>query len=113
MNKRLDDADLSGLDIPERPYRSESYYGKGGNLVDENAGLAKVLIVGKWEKFFIWFWRNDLFDPYGPDILRKSQQELAKFKIVQKETFELYVKYLKTKNKLFLVQARRSLVRGS
>lgn len=103
----MDDADLSGLNIPDRLYRSETFYGKNGILVDEQSALVKVLVVGKWEKFFVWFWRGELFDPYGPDLLRKTQQESAKFKPISKEAFELYVKYLKTKNRLFFTRARR------
>jgi hypothetical protein len=103
----MDDADLSDLELPERPYKSETFYGKNGIIVDEQAALIKVLIVGKWEKFFIWFWRGELFDPYGPDILRKSQQTSAKFKPVPKEVFELYLKYLKSKNRIFFTRARR------
>lgn len=106
-SKRMDDADLSGLDIPERPYKSESFYGKGANQVDESSALAKILIIGQWEKFFIWFWRGELFDPYGSDILRKTQQESAKFKPISKDVFDNYMKYLKTKNRIYYTQARR------
>jgi len=111
-NKRLDDADISGLDIPEKPFRSETFYGKGGNLVDESSSYVKVLTHGKWEKYFIWFWMGELFDPYGPYILRKSQQESAKFKVVKVDVFELYMKYLKTKNRIYYTQARRLCMGG-
>lgn len=107
MNKRLDNADISELNIPEVPFRYETFYGKGGNIVDENSSLVKVFVQGKWEKYFVWFWRGELFDPYGTDILRKSQQESAKFKVVKKEVFELYMKYLKSKNRIFFTRARR------
>lgn len=106
----MDDEDISHLNLPEKPYRSETFYGKGGNIVDENASLGKVLVVGKWEKFFIWFWRGEIFDPYGSDLLRKSQQESAKFKQVPKEVFNLYLQYLKTKNRIYFTRARRILM---
>lgn len=105
--KRQDNVDVSGLNVPEPPYRSEVFYGKGGNAVEEPSALVKVMTVGKWEVYFIWFWRGVLFDPYGPDILRKSQQENAKFKKVDKETYEHFMKYLKTKNTIWLTKARR------
>lgn len=102
-----DNEDLSGLNLPEKPYRSEVFYGKGGNMVDENSSYIKVLTVGKWEVYFIWFWRGHLFDPYGGDILRKGTSEFAKNKKVSKETYEAYMKYLKSKNNMWLNLARR------
>jgi len=107
--KRHDNEDLTGMDIPAPPYRSETYFGKGGNSVaDENSAFSKITTVGKWDVYFIWFWRGVLFDPYnGTDILRRSQETQAKFKKVDKETFELYMRYLKTKNMLYLTRARR------
>lgn len=106
--KRGDNADLSGLNLPEQPYRSEVFYGKGGNIVDESAMLLKVMTVGKWEVYFAWFIRNVLYDPYGTELLRRTQQETVKTRKISKETYENYMKYLKTKNALYLNRARRS-----
>lgn len=106
MNKRGDDADISFLDNVDRPYKSETYFGKSGNQVDENASFCKVLVVGKWEKYFVWMWRNELYDPYGSDILKRDRVQ-AKLSVVSKETFVQYLRYLKTKNKLYFTRARR------
>jgi hypothetical protein len=108
--KRQDNVDISSLNIPEPPYRSEVFYGKGGNIVDESSAFAKQMTVGKWDVHFIWFWRGHLFNPYGSDILRRSQEELAKLKKVSKDTFDLYMKYLKTKNTLYLTRAARKAI---
>lgn len=105
--KRQDNVDVSDLNIPEPPYRSEVFYGKGGNTVDESAAFVKVMTVGKWEVYFIWFWRGVLFDPYGSDILRRGQEGIAKFRKVNKETYEHYMKYLKSKNKVWLTRAKK------
>ncbi len=89
--------------------KQETCFGLGGNIVDEHSALAKIVVVNsKSEHYFIWFWRGDLYDPYGPDILRKTQQFISKFKKVNKETFENYFRYLKTKNRLYLIRAKRS-----
>jgi hypothetical protein len=93
--------------------KNETYYGMGGNAVESEAqALAKTVVVNKKEYYFIWFWRGDLYDPYGPDILRKSQQFMSKFTKVTKNTFENYYRYLKTKNRLYLNQAKRSSLRS-
>lgn len=105
--KRGDNVSLDELNLPPAPYRNEVFFGKGGNIVDEASAFVKVLTVGKWEVYFIWFWRNILFDPYGSDILKRTQGEHAKLKKVSKETYDLYIKYLKTKNSIYLTKARR------
>jgi hypothetical protein len=88
--------------------KSDTYYGKGGNHVEESECLAKSVLVNNREYYFIWVWRGDIFDPYGSDILRRSQTIAAKFTKVPKEVFEHYIKYLKTKNKAFYNFCRRS-----
>lgn len=84
------------------------FYGLAGKIVDsEPRALAKVITKNSKEYFFVWFWRGDLYDPYGPDILRKSQQFMSKFMKVNKEVFDFYYKYLKTKNRIYLTRAKR------
>jgi len=92
--------------------RQETCFGLGGNVVDETMALAKVIMINNNEYYLIWFWRGDLYDPYGPDILRRSQQFISKFKKVNKETFDNYFRYLKTKNRLYLTRAKRSSMEG-
>ena len=93
--------------------KDEVYYGMGGNAVEnETHALAKITRVNSKDYYFIWFWRGDLFDPYGPDILRKSSQFMSKFAKVNEETFTNYCRYLKTKNRLYLNRAKRSSLRG-
>ncbi len=94
-------------DPKSREHRCEIHYGKGGNEVDESASLAKMFIVGKWEKFFIWFQRNTMYDPYYGGTILKRFDASTKFEIVDNQVFHLYVKYLKTKNISFYNRARR------
>lgn len=93
--------------------KSEVFFGVGGNMVENDVyALAKIVTINSKEYYFIWFWRGDIHDPYGPDILRKSQQFISKFTKVNKETFDNYFRYLKTKNRLYLTRAKRSAIRG-
>lgn len=92
--------------------KEETCFGLGGNIVEETSALAKIVMVNSNEHYFIWFWRGDLYDPYGPDILRRSQQFISKFKKVNKETFDNYFRYLKTKNRLYLTRAKRGSMKG-
>jgi hypothetical protein len=87
---------------------NEVCYGKGGNIVEESECFAKSVLVAEKEYYFIWAWRGDVFDPYGTDILRRSQSFSAKFVKVSKELFDNYIKYLKTKNRAFYHFCRRN-----
>jgi hypothetical protein len=84
-----------------------TFFGKGGNSVDEPEAFAKLVSYEKFDMYFVWFWKGDLYDPYGMDILRRSQNMLAKYVKVTRPVFESYIKYLKTKNKAFYTSARR------
>lgn len=106
-NKRGDNENIDFLDIPDRPYRSETFFGKGGNAVDEAQSFCKIIVVGKWEKFFIWFWRDNPIDPYGAINFKRDDLLHAKLKQVPKESFKHYLRYLKTKNKLYYFRSNR------
>lgn len=83
------------------PEETEIYYGKGGNLCEQGDSFAKILQTGKLEYYFIWVYRGNVYDPYGPDILRRSNKMLFKLVRVGREVFDNYIKYLKTKNRAF------------
>ncbi len=85
----------------------EIFFGKGGNQVDSSDCLAKILKTVHKEHYFVWVWRGDIFDPYGTDILMRAAFT-AKFCKVNKDVFENYIKYLKTKNRAYYNYARRN-----
>lgn len=89
-----------------------THYGKGGNEVDEAEAYARSVTYQNTEHFFIWFWKGDLYDPYGWEVLRRSQEQMAKYVKVNRKIFENYIRYLKTKNKIFYNTARRDKMRG-
>lgn len=81
-----------------------TYYGKGGNEVEESEALAKCVCYTNSNYYYLWMWRGDIYDPYGMDILRRST---AKYVKVNRIIFDNYVRYLKSKNKAFYNIARR------
>jgi hypothetical protein len=100
-------------DIPKKEGREHyTYYGKGGNEVDETEAFARVIAYENAEHHFIWFWKGELYDPYGHEILRRNQNMMAKYVRVNRKIFENYIRYLKTRNKIFYTTARRDKMRG-
>ena len=63
------------------------------------------------KKFFVLTSNGTLFDPRGTDSHRTNtiRKEL---KSTSKQTFDYYVKYLQTKNTLYMRRAERSFVNG-
>lgn len=81
-----------------------TFYGKGGNEVEESESLAKLASYTNGAYYYLWMVRGDIYDPYGMDILRRAT---SKYVRVNRIIFENYVKYLKSKNKAFYNIARR------
>lgn len=78
------------------------YYDRNGELLDnENGSFAKTAAIGDSINYFAMSDMNGIVDVDG--ILKRN-----KFKKVNYDTFNNYLKYLTTKNKRFLVSARRS-----
>lgn len=90
--------------------KNETYYGLGGQEVDETIALLKKVDSEKRTHYFIIFWKGTLHDPYGPYILKRGDKDLCKFRQVCESAFNNYFKYLKTKNKLFFIQAQRAAI---
>jgi len=84
----------------------ETFYGKGGNVVENGDCLAKILETGKISYYFVWLTRGNLYDPYGIDVLKRNSS-VCKFVRVSKDVFESYFKYLKTKNRAHYNTANR------
>ena len=85
----------------------EIYYGKGGNICDQDECYAKILKTEKGEFYFVWTFRGNIFDPYGSDIIRRSNRSLFKLTRISKDCFDTYFKYLKSKNKIFYILCDR------
>jgi|TARA_R110000751_G_scaffold150864_2_gene255818 hypothetical protein len=88
-----------------------TYYDKDANIITENVEVscAYIAIVNDKKTYYIKTLRGSLFDPEGMDS-QKINTVLIKFSKVEKETFDFYVDYLKTKQRNSLTWAERSNV---
>jgi hypothetical protein len=62
-------------------------------------------------KYAILVFNNQPYDPYGIDSHRESTLSLS-LKQVSKQTHDMYVSYLKSKNSLYMTRAQRSFING-
>ncbi|MEN6294213.1 MAG: hypothetical protein ABFD07_19650 [Methanobacterium sp.] len=84
----------------------ETFYGKNGVECDESEAFAKHMVVNGCSSYFLWFKNSVPFDPYMGEHIRRSSP-MSKLKCVSKEMFDLYIKYLKTKQMIYITQCRR------
>lgn len=109
---RWENEDISDLNLPDRPDRTEMFLGIGGHRTEENKAYAKIVINETDDKsdqrFYIRFGRGEILDAHRMD--KRIDEKLYKFKKVSKATFDLYKKYLSSKNLLHFTHARRSLM---
>jgi hypothetical protein len=96
------------------------YYDNGmpcANSESDNALAKTVTISGKHNKYYIRFgFDQKLYDPLSPTNASKNYTELNrnsenyKFKLVNESTFNFYLKYLSSKNNIWLIKAQREVV---
>ena len=61
--------------------------------------------------YFLSFFRGNIYDPYGVYSHKRNSREIE-FKKVTKQSFDLYLNYLDTRNRSFLTLAERKYVNG-
>jgi|GEM_PF-3873600 len=98
--------------VKEKSKDHYTFYGKSGNFVDESEAFAKTITYDTVTHYFVWIWKGDLYESYGHEILRRGQDNNAKSVKVSRKVFESYLKYLKTKNRIYLTTARRLKMQG-
>lgn len=87
------------------------FYSKDGNVTEDEVGASCAYIAttkGK-EGLYIKSMRGNLFDPFGMDESKINSISI-KFSKVSSETFDHYLKYLKTKQNNSLTWAGRSFL---
>jgi hypothetical protein len=105
---------LSNVDIKSADNLT---YNKLGSLIDNDDDqkiFAQSLCISidnntKQNKYLVLTYKNQLYDPYGTDSHREKSLEL-KLKNVNKDTFSYYLRYLQTKNSLYMTRANRSFI---
>jgi hypothetical protein len=109
---RWENEDISDLGLSELPSRSELCLGVNADPVEESKAFAKIVSTVSQNKteqrFYIRFGRGEILDAHKMD--KRIDENIFKFKKVSKATFDLYKKYLLTKNLLHFTHARRSLM---
>lgn len=96
---------------------SEFIYNQAGTLEPETSKVfAKALFIDLGEdktqkKFFIRTFNNIPFDPNGPEA-RRDIWGRTELKSVSQATFDLYLRYLNTKNSLYMTRTQRSYING-
>lgn len=95
------------------------FFDKNGKGVDtEELAVAKLLETDKDTKneviYYVRKGRASLYDPYGPYEMTKTTRYLFEFDKVDKEVFDLYIRYLQQKKTKYYTDARREyLNRGN
>jgi len=91
----------------------EIYYDKHGSIcLDTSIAVFAKQITKTSDQInalshYILFKLNVMVDPWGEDSTLRNLRE-CRFKKVKKESFDSYVKYLKTKEKRFLTISERN-----
>ena len=110
---RGENADLSGINLPEPDSLEIMFLGLRGNNTEEETAFAKCATTttvrdGPSSQWFIRMGRGEIIDPYEIDFgVTKKKLSSLKFKKVSKEAFDNYKKYLECKNRLYFTRARR------
>lgn len=60
-------------------------------------------------KYYVLTYNNIPYDPYGTDSHREKKLRMS-FRATTKQTFDDYISYLKTKNKLYMTRAQRNFI---
>jgi hypothetical protein len=88
-------------------------FGKIGNTLDDEesqkvACYAKILKNERGTVHYICTYQGVPLDPMGP-FGRRERSLDSKMQRVSKNTFDLYLTYLKTNNSIYLTKAQRGL----
>ena len=111
---RWENEDISDLNIPDAPSVEEIFIDTNGKESSEEKGVAKsVKSSDGSSQYYIKYGRSELLDPHQADSSYASTRRHAhmyKFKKVSEKTFEVYKKYLTSKNRIYFTRARRFLM---
>ena len=109
---RWENVDVSSLELPDLPERDEVFLDADGNPSEASLAFAKKVATTSEDKvenrFYIRFGRGTIVNPNLMD--KRINDKVYQFRKVANKTFDLYRKYLLTKNLLFFTYARRALM---
>ena len=89
------------------------FYGVDGHvqLNEKKTSLAHTIGRGDRLYYFVAYYRGNVYDPHGVYANKVRSREIESKKTTKK-TFDLYIKYLNTRNRSFLTLADRNYVNG-
>ena len=105
---------VDGNFLPQQQ-KTVMLFGRTGRVL-ENDEIHKlqhyskiVMNDGNKETYYIRTYQSTPFDPMGP-YGRRERNVDTQMKRVSKNTFDLYMTYLKTNNSIYLTKAQRGLL---
>tara|TARA_Y100000361_G_C11147284_1_gene338821 strand:- start:544 stop:891 length:348 start_codon:yes stop_codon:yes gene_type:complete len=111
---RWENEDVSGLNIPDPEVTETIFIDLNGKHTSDDKAIAKRVDSSSGScTYYIKYGRNELLDPHQADssyAATRRQSHMYKFKKVSKATFDSYIKYLESKNRLYFTKARRFLM---
>lgn len=111
---RWENEDVSDMNIPDPPTVTEVFIDLNGDeSLEKNAVAKSIKSSDNSLRYYIKYGRNELLDPHQADSSYASsrrREHMYKFKKVSEKTFEMYEKYLKSKNRIYFTKARRFLM---
>jgi hypothetical protein len=107
---RWENEDVSDLDLPDPTQVKKTYFDKNGKITtDDKLTFAIAVDVDEKDSYYIKYSRGEIVDPHHVDYNFKNKNYTV-FKKVCKEAFDMYHKFLQTKNRLYFTRARRYLM---
>ena len=106
---RWENEDVSDLNLPDPEAATTDFIGKDGKPVAETKAFAKMVTSSLGSLYYIKYGRGEILDQYQIDTLRTGGK-LFTFKKVSKAAFDLYNKYLNSRNRLYFTRARRLIM---
>ena len=87
-------------------------YNKLGQEADDGDKVFAEELDGSAQTvYYVLTYNNVIYDPLGPDSNRESKLN-TQLKRTSANTFNSYIKYLQTKNRIYITQATRSFMNG-
>jgi len=108
---KINENELKDIGIPDPVSIETEYLDKNGEHLNskENA-YAFSSNAGGHRTYFIKYNRGELADPHNIHISSGLSKILSTYKKVTEDTYNNYVKFLKTRNALYYTRARRNLM---
>lgn len=103
---RWENENVDNLNLPDPVDLKRTLYDKTGEIANkEEHAFAMQVESDSSCKYYIRYNRGELVDPHSIDFNLKTQ--LSTFKKVNEKSFNQYIKYLETKNRLYFTRSRR------